>query len=69
MVEGQDQNKHSGGCVKAGNLKKKIDKNGYYASCAWVIVETDPSNLQLGLKNKAKTIIYSIFWLVMVTNK
>ena len=41
MVEGQDQNKHSGGCVKAGNLKKKNYKNGYYASCAWVIVIID----------------------------
>ena len=53
---GYDQNKHSGGCVKAGNLKKKMTKNGYYASCAWVMVVIDMNYQNVNISGEDKRI-------------
>ena len=58
MVEGWAQRR----VRKSGKFEKKIDKNGYYASCAWVIVIID-MNYQNGTTSREYKRIFLILCL------
>ena len=41
---------------KSGKFEKKLTKNGYYASCAWVMVIIDMNYQNVNISREDKTI-------------